>query len=131
MTLQDFLKPFKDNERVIPAAIVSTEMFRMADDWTRIEPTWKTPDTPCPLGSEKELWEWVWEGCEWDWNEIIRLSGLPPWIARDTLWLLAERRLIYPDGTVTDPMKAILGHAIKLPVPTSNTPTSPPDDNPN
>jgi hypothetical protein len=84
------------------------DLVRIAHAWAYADVTLKLQDSPPPLGNWREFWEWLWDGCYFDLEDLAERSGLSEHDTRIAFRRLRGLWLIFPDGTLSDTLSAAL-----------------------
>ena len=58
------------------------------------------------------LWAFGWRNCEIDEARLCRATGLSDKIVKEQVARLQDLRLVYPDGTITEPARKLLASIV-------------------
>lgn len=83
-------------------------LLEVALAWVHSDVSLVLPESPPPLGSPRDLWEWFWAGSEYDPGEVAELAGMSVNDTRIALRRLKGLCMIYPDGTLTTALATVL-----------------------
>lgn len=123
MTLDVLLRAYRDSESTLAVAPLVNDGRAMAvlAAWLAYPPPpWSPPvydegehaGQPVPQPSDvRELWRWIWAPV-WkalDLTDFAAASGVPADECRRVFRVAMNQRLIYPDGTISNPAEKLLG----------------------
>jgi hypothetical protein len=95
---------FKQNEKPEAVLLVADnqERIRVIVAWGNLDVRCVERITELSGGSEKEVWEWLWENAEYSKKELIEKIGirLSEAALEGKMKHLIGNRILYPDGTV-------------------------------
>ena len=102
--LDDLLSGHRDAEDDRDSQIVigDDEATRVLAAWSRISTKWKKPSGK-PPADEHQRWLWLWMGASYDLQQLTQATRLTERQAVSALRACVLARLVYPDGTISDP----------------------------
>ena len=95
---------FKQNEKPEAVLLVADnqERIRIIVAWSNLDVKCAKRVTELSGGSEREVWEWLWENAEYSKKELLEKVGvhLSEAVLEGKMKALIGNRILYPDGTV-------------------------------
>lgn len=109
---QILLESFRAEDRLADAhpILQDSRLASLVHAWSKIPVTWLPPDHyPGISAQAARQWDVLWESCDWDQDDLALAAGLSE---TDTLLVFQRAkvlRLIYPDGSIADSARRVLG----------------------
>lgn len=126
-TLKDLVLYFRSREDGVLLGAVQMindqEAQRVVAAWMNFPVAWKAPKSKQPETDDRELWDWMWKGAEYDMNDLAERSGVDRFRIKGVMVRLIAARLIFPDGSIAGTASGVLktevfrATAAKLPKP--------------
>ncbi len=99
-TTLEFMKAQSQVMDVLP--ILEDDMAqKVLIAWPRLAISRTPPADPLPEGSNA-AWRWLWQGVEFDANELAGVAGIHIQMVHSKVEQLKGNHLIYPDGSMSD-----------------------------